>query len=75
MEDQPTRQPTEEERLAWKDRQQKRDKLSDSMGQYLLKGYRMLSANCEDCGVSLPTVPGLYEWGLYYLDHLQLFQS
>lgn len=59
MEDQWTGQPTEEERLAWEDQQQKRDKLSESMGQYLLKGYRMLSTNCEDCGVSLPNVSGL----------------
>ena len=45
--------PTEEERLAWEERQQKREKLSNTMGQYLLKGYRMLGTNCKDCGVSL----------------------
>lgn len=45
--------PTEEERLAWEERHQKREKLSNTMGQYLLKGYRMLGTNCKDCGVSL----------------------
>lgn len=45
--------PTEEERLAWEEQQQKREKLSNTMGQYLLKGYRMLGTNCKNCGVSL----------------------
>lgn len=43
--------PTEEERLAWEERQQQRDKLSGLMGQYMLKGYRMLGSSCGDCGV------------------------
>ena len=37
--------------MAWEDKRQQREKLSNRMGQYLLKGYRMLSSNCDHCGV------------------------
>ena len=43
--------PSEEERASWEEQRQRREKLSSLMGQYLLKGYRMLSSNCSDCGV------------------------
>ena len=36
----------------WKEKQQERDKLSSVMGEYLLKGYRMLDSYCSKCGVS-----------------------
>ena len=42
---------TEGERESWEAQRQKRDKLSNLMGQYLLKGYRMLGSTCSDCGV------------------------
>lgn len=29
------------------------DKISALMGQYLLKGYRMLGSTCDVCGVGL----------------------
>lgn len=32
---------------------ERRDRLSDLMGQYLLKGWRMLDAYCSDCQVSV----------------------
>lgn len=41
-----------EEMKAWQEKQQKRDKLSNIMGEYLLKGYRMLDSYCSDCNVS-----------------------
>ena len=43
--------PSEEERTSWEQQRQRREKLSSLMGQYLLKGYRMLGSNCSDCGV------------------------
>lgn len=46
-----TGRPTEEERLAWEEQKQTREKLSTLMGQYLLKGYRMLGSDCQSCAV------------------------
>ena len=43
--------PSEEKIAAFQRKQEKREKLSSLMGQYLLKGYRMLGANCSKCGV------------------------
>ena len=37
---------------SWQEKQQKRDQLSNVMGEYLLKGYRMLDSYCSDCSVS-----------------------
>ena len=44
---------TEEERLAIQAKQKERELLSNAMGQYLLKGYRMLGENCDQCGVNI----------------------
>lgn len=44
---------SEEEMKAWQEKQLKRDQLSNMMGEYLLKGYRMLDSYCSDCGVSV----------------------
>ncbi len=41
---------------AWREKQSKRDKLSNEMGQYLLRGYRMLDLCCEECNVSIEVV-------------------
>ncbi len=46
---------TAEEMKVWQDKQKKRDEVSNTMGEYLLKGYRMLDAYCSDCGVSKVT--------------------
>ena len=40
------------EEKAWAEARQTREKVSHLMGQYLLKGYRMLSVNCTECEVS-----------------------
>ena len=42
----------EQEEAAWAEARETREKVSHLMGQYLLKGFRMLSTNCTDCGVS-----------------------
>ena len=47
----PGKKLSEEERASWEQQRQRREKLSSLMGQYLLKGYRMLGSNCSDCGV------------------------
>lgn len=41
---------TEEERKKREDYRRTREKISRAMGQYLLKGYKMLSTTCEACG-------------------------
>lgn len=43
--------PTEEQKRKREDYRRKREKLSGVMGQYLLKGYKMLATTCEICGV------------------------
>lgn len=43
---------SEEEMKVWQEKQQKRDQLSHVMGEYLLKGYRMLDSYCSECNVS-----------------------
>ncbi len=42
---------TEAEKTALQVKQKQREQLSSAMGQYLLKGYRMLGSNCAICGV------------------------
>ena len=44
---------SEEEMKSWQEKQQKREVLSNTMGEYLLKGYRMLDSYCSDCNVSV----------------------
>ncbi len=43
---------TEAEKMAIQAQQKEREQLSNAMGKYLLKGYRMLDSNCSECGVS-----------------------
>lgn len=40
------------EKKVWEEKIMQQDKLSSVMGEYLLKGYRMLDSYCDDCGVS-----------------------
>ena len=42
---------SKEEQASWKQQRERRERLSSLMGQYLLKGYRMLGSNCSECGV------------------------
>ena len=43
---------TPETTKAWQEKQKERDRISSIMGEYLLKGYRMLDSYCSDCNVS-----------------------
>lgn len=45
--------PTEAETKVLQARRERQDRISRLMGDYLLRGYRMLGETCEDCGVSL----------------------
>lgn len=44
--------PTEAEMKVIQARRERQDKISKLMGDYLLKGYKMLSECCDTCGVS-----------------------
>lgn len=54
--------PTEAEMKVIQARRERQDKISKLMGDYLLKGYKMLGECCDACGVG-PTSPG---WGHVY---------
>lgn len=45
--------PTEAETKVLQARRERQDRISRLMGDYLLRGYRMLGETCEDCGVSV----------------------
>lgn len=44
--------PTEAEMKVIQARRERQDKISKLMGDYLLKGYKMLGECCDMCGVS-----------------------
>lgn len=44
--------PTEAEMKVIQARRERQDKISKLMGEYLLKGYKMLGECCDLCGVS-----------------------
>lgn len=44
--------PSEAEMKVIQARRERQDKISKLMGDYLLKGYKMLGECCELCGVS-----------------------
>lgn len=44
--------PTEAEMKVIQARRERQDKISKLMGDYLLKGYKMLGECCDVCGVS-----------------------
>ncbi len=46
------REPTREELGMMQARRDRSDKISKIMGEYLLKGYRMLDSYCPECTVS-----------------------
>ena len=48
--------PAVEQREAAKRKRERDDRISSLMGEYLLKGYRMLGSTCSTCGVSLAVV-------------------
>lgn len=52
----------EEDLKVWQQKRQERDQLSSAMGEYLLKGYRMLDSYCSDCNVSSKFFPDPLEW-------------
>lgn len=43
--------PTEAETKVLQARRERQDRISRLMGDYLLRGYRMLGETCADCGV------------------------
>ena len=43
--------PSEEEVRKWEEQRKLRDRISSEMGQYLLKGYKMLDKTCKECAV------------------------
>lgn len=45
-------EPSDEEKQLMAERRRTRDQISSQMGQYLLKGYKMLDKTCGTCGVS-----------------------
>ena len=45
--------PSEAELKIIQARRERSDKISKLMGDYLLKGYKMLGITCTECGVSL----------------------
>ena len=49
------RELSEQEERVWEEKKRMRERISSIMGQYLLKGYRMLNVNCAECGVHSPT--------------------
>lgn len=44
--------PTEAEMKVLQAKRERSDKISKIMGDYLLKGYKMLGSSCGVCGVS-----------------------
>lgn len=44
--------PTEAEQKVIEARRERNNKISSLMGQYLLKGYKMLAITCQLCDVS-----------------------
>lgn len=46
--------PTEAEMKVLEAQRERQNKISKLMGDYLLKGYKMLGDCCQHCAVSLP---------------------
>lgn len=51
--------PTEAETKVLQARRERQDRISRLMGDYLLRGYRMLGETCADCGVRRDSGPGI----------------
>ncbi|XP_008049152.1 Sjoegren syndrome/scleroderma autoantigen 1 [Carlito syrichta] len=47
--------PTEAETKVLQARRERQDRISRLMGDYLLRGYRMLGETCSDCGACTQT--------------------
>ena len=50
MDDDDWRPPTEAEQKVLAAKRERSDKISKLMGDYLLKGYKMLATSCRACG-------------------------
>ena len=57
--------PSEAEMKLIRARRDRSDKISKLMGDYLLKGYKMLSTVCE-CGVCLVTNPWIFLHSFFF---------
>lgn len=53
VDDFPWEPPTEAETKVLQARRERQDRISALMGDYLLRGYRMLGETCRDCGTIL----------------------
>ena len=53
--------PTEAEMKVLQARRERSDKISKLMGDYLLKGYKMLGVSCGTCGVSLKIITSSFK--------------
>ncbi|GAB6026079.1 Protein ZNRD2 [Chamberlinius hualienensis] len=53
MDDEDWKPPSEAELKVIKARRERADKISQVMGSYLLKGYKMLGSSCDNCGTIL----------------------
>lgn len=58
MDDDSWRPPTDAELKVLEARRERQDKISMIMGDYLLRGYKMLGDICDVCSVSMPVVKG-----------------
>jgi len=46
----------EDKKTVWEEKRKVQDKVSQMMGDYLLKGYRMLDSYCGSCEVSVKII-------------------
>lgn len=53
--------PTEAETKVLQARRERQDRISRLMGDYLLRGYRMLGETCADCGVRRDSGRGIQD--------------
>lgn len=54
--------PTEAETKVLQARRERQNRISALMGDYLLRGYRMLGETCADCGVRRDSGRGSGDW-------------
>lgn len=60
--------PTEAEMKVIQARRERQDKISKLMGDYLLKGYKMLGECCDVCGVSEVHLHAVFAMVAVYLN-------
>lgn len=62
--------PTETESKVLQARRERQDRISKLLGEYLLRGYKMLGSSCSSCDVSchfLKNLEALIIWGIQTL--------